>query len=477
LATGRRRPGDGPDNMEKVLADYGRVRGAYDEAVAADGTARRHAVAALDAVGRREPGELAAAVRDRLAHAEVGFQSVDGVGGFWVDPVPRVLAGHEWDHLEAGLIQRTRALDHFVSDVYGERAIVDEGVIPGRVLDSAEYIEPDLAGVRPPAGVWIGVAGLDVVREPGGEFRVLEDNTRTPSGIGYAVAARAVVAAELDVDETHQPRSLDEAPALLGWALRGAAPPDAGPEPQVALLSEGVSNSAWWEQRWLAERLDIPVVTPDELELRGDRLALRGGGALDVVYRRTNADRLDTDVGELLEGPWRAGTLGLVNGFGTGVADDKLAHAYVEEMIRFYLGEEPILRSVETLDLAQPGMLDRALDELEEFVIKPRGGYGGVGVVVCAHAERSDLDSVREELRTNPDGYIAQELVMLSTHPTVADGRLSPRHVDLRPFVFMGPGHEARVLPGGLTRVAFAEGALVVNSSQNGGAKDTWVMA
>jgi len=458
-----------------MLGEYGRVRGAYDEAVAADGTPRRHAAAALHAVARRGPAQLAAAVRERLSHAEVGFASGDGESGFWVDPVPRVLAGHEWAVLEHGLVQRARALDRFVADAYAERRIVAEGVVPERVLDTAEYLEPRAVGVRP-AGPWIGVAGLDVVREPGGEFRVLEDNVRTPSGIGYAIAARSAVAAELELGEAQAPRSLDDAPALLGWALRAAAPEDAAQEPRIAVLTEGASNSAWWEQRWLADRLGVPVVIPGELEHRGGRLAVRGGPVLDVVYRRTNADRLDTPVGRLLEDPWRAGRLGVVNAFGTGVADDKLAHAYVEDMVRFYLGEDPVVRSVQTYDLARPGVLERALDELERLVVKPRGGYGGVGVVICAHAERSDLERVREKLRAHPEGFVAQELVMLSTHPTVADGRLAPRHVDLRPFVFMGPDGEARVLPGGLTRVAFAEGALVVNSSQSGGAKDTWVM-
>jgi len=458
-----------------MLAGYERVRGAYDEAVGADGAPRRHAAPALAAVARRGAAELAAAVRERTAHAEVGFASADGGGEFWVDPVPRVLAGHEWDRLEGGLVQRTRALDRFVADVYSDRAIVREGVVPARVLDSAEYLEPRATGARP-AGAWIGIAGLDVVRGPGGEFRVLEDNVRTPSGIGYAVAARTVVAAELEVGEADRPRALDDARALLGWTLRAAAPEGMEGEPRMALLTDGASNSAWWEQRWLATRLDLPLVTPEQLEHRGDRLALRGGAALDVVYRRTDADRLDTRVGRLLEGPWRAGRLGVVNAFGTGVADDKLTHAYVEDMVRFYLGEEPEVRSVQTLDLGRPDALERALDELERLVVKPRGGYGGVGVVICAHAERGDLERLREDLRARPEGYIAQELVMLSTHPTVAAGGLAPRHVDLRPFIFMGPDGEARVLPGGLTRVALAEGALVVNSSQRGGAKDTWVL-
>jgi uncharacterized circularly permuted ATP-grasp superfamily protein len=220
----------------------------------------------------------------------------------------------------------------------------------------------------------------------------------------------------------------------------------------------------------------VPLVEPGDLELDGDRLRLHGGPVLDAIYRRTDADRLEDPVGALLSGPWRAGRLGLVNGYGLGMADDKLAHAYVEAMVRFYLGEEPLLRSVRTYDLRDPDRLEEALDRLDELVLKPRSGYGGIGVMICAHAERADVDRMRDEIRATPERYIAQDLVVLSEHPTLVDGRLEPRHVDLRPFVFLGPNREARVLSGGLTRVALGRGSLVVNSSQNGGAKDTWVV-
>jgi len=449
---------------------------AYDEAYEAHGRPRPHAAAALAAVARRDPAALTASVQARLAAAGVGFSSVNGGHAFWVDPVPRVLSAGEWAQLEAGLAQRVRALNAFVADAYGARRIVAEGVVPARVLDGAEYHEPTLAGMRPPGGIWIGVAGLDLVRDPSGEFLVLEDNLRTPSGIAYAMAARAAVAAELELTPGAAPRPLDDAPELLGWALRAAAP-DGVEDPVIALVTEGEANPAHWEQRRLAERLGVRLTAPEELEHRGERLAVRGGPALDVVYRRTNADRLATPVGRRLEGPWRAGTLGLVNAFGTGVADDKLTHAYVEDMVRFYLGEEPALRSVPTLDLGDPATLERALDTLETLVVKPRGGHGGVGVVVCAHARRADLDRLRAALAAAPDGYVAQELVTLSTHPTVTEDGLAPRHVDLRPFTFLGRDGEVRVLPGGLTRVARGAGALVVNSSQDGGAKDTWVLA
>jgi carboxylate-amine ligase len=216
-------------------------------------------------------------------------------------------------------------------------------------------------------------------------------------------------------------------------------------------------------------------VRPDELRLDGD-LLLHGEHTVHGVYRRTNADMLDSDVGALLGPPARAGTVGVLNAFGSGVGDDKLTHAYVEDMVRFYVGEEPQLRSVPTLDLARRDHLQQALDTFEELVVKPRAGSGGRGVMVCPHADPADVDALREEVRAKPEDWVAQPLVDLSTHPTLIDGSLSPRHVDLRPFVFMhGPDHP-RVLPGGLTRFATAEGALVVNSTQDGGFKDTWVL-
>jgi uncharacterized circularly permuted ATP-grasp superfamily protein len=247
------------------------------------------------------------------------------------------------------------------------------------------------------------------------------------------------------------------------------------------VLTDGVTNAAFWEHGWLARHLDIPLVQPSDLEQREGRLWFRPPGErqrtlVDVVYRRTDADRVDTEVGALLAPALRAGTLGVVNAFGTMVGDDKLVHAYVEDIVRFFLGEEPLLRSVETLDLGRPEVLERALDEMEQLVVKPRNSYGGVGVVICPHASPEDVEAIREKVAAAPEDHIAQPLVEISLHPTVIDGVLRPRRVDLRPFVFLRASGEAAVMPGGLTRVALDEGAMVVNSTQNGGAKDTWVM-
>jgi uncharacterized circularly permuted ATP-grasp superfamily protein len=313
---------------------------------------------------------------------------------------------------------------------------------------------------------------------------VLEDNIRTPSGIAYTAAVRTALDAHLPFADTFA--RLDPAPAfeMLGDALRAAAPDGRG-DPSIALLSDGPGNSAWWEHTEIARRLDVPIVSPDDLFVRRGRLyaGMENGGTreLQVLYRRTDEDSLRGEDGRAtwlagaLLGPCRSRNLTVVNPLGAGLADDKLVHAYVEEMVRFYLGEEPLVPSVRTYDLGDPEVLESAMPRLRELVVKPRTGHGGAGVVVCTHATDEDCRAVAERVAAEPAAWIAQETVMLSTHPTVCDGALAPRHVDLRPFV-IGAGEGAAVVPGALTRVAFEAGALVVNSSQNGGGKDTWIL-
>ena len=405
----------------------------------------------------RDPAALATAAREAVAGVTFGAK---GDERFHLDPVPRVIGAAEWDALAAGLAQRVRALDAWCGDVYGARAIVRDGVVPARVIETIDTLEPRLQGLELP--LWVGVAGLDVVREPGGGFLVLEDNLRTPSGMAYTLAAREVSLRLLEPGEP--PRPLDDLAALFWSALEGAAGRPG--RPRAAVLTDGPGNAAHWEHREVAELLGVPLVEPHELDV----------DAIDVLYRRTDGDRLADPVGRQLAEPWLAGRLALVNAFGTGVGDDKLAHAYVEDMVRYYLGEEPLVRSVRTYDLGRPEVLEEALDRIDELVVKPRAGFGGEGVVICPHAERADVERVRARVEDAPEDFVAQELVELSCHATVIDGALEPRHVDLRPFVFLGPDGAAGVLPGGLTRVAFDAGALVVNSSQNGGAKDTWVV-
>ena len=443
----------------------------YDEALLPDGRPREASAPALAAVADKDPERLVDGVRDRLDQSGVRFTAEDG-GTAPLDPVPRVLTAEEWQVVKVGLAQRVKALNAFVADAYGSRSIVKAGIVPARVIETAEHYEPAMQGVSPPGGQWIGVAGLDIVRDAEGQFRVLEDNLMTPSGFSYAVAARAAVLPELELPEADRPRAFDELPALLGGALE-AVRADGG---ETVVLTDGPQNGAHWEHAWAARALGAELVEPGDLRVDGDVLR-HGDARVSAVYRRTNEDMLDSAVGALLAGPLHAGTLGLVNVFGTGVGDDKLTHAYVEDIVRYYLGEEPAIRSVPTYDLARPDHLEHALDTFSDLVVKPRAGYGGIGVMICPHAEPADVEALRERVRETPREWVAQPLVHLSTHPTLIDGRLSPRHVDLRPFVFMhGPDHP-RVLPGGLTRYAVDEGALVVNSTQNGGFKDTWVLA
>jgi carboxylate-amine ligase len=417
----------------------------------------------------RDLDGLTTNVRARLARLGVLFRTAAGTTAFPLDPIPRVLSADDWAHIEAGAAQRVRALNAFLADAYGPRRIVAEDVVPARVIETAEHVEPQMRGVEPPGGLWVGIAGLDLARDTDGEFRVLEDNLMTPSGFGYAAAARDAVGPEYD----DHPRSFAELPLLLAGTLRAAAAVDR--EPYLVVLTDGPENAALWEHAWAAESIGVPLVEPGDLEADGDVLR-HGPHRVDGIYRRSNDDLLDTPVGQLLWPAIRAGTVGVVNAYGCGVGDDKLAHAYVEEMVRFYLGEEPQLRSVPTFDLGRPDHLERALDTFAELVVKPRAGHGGFGVMVCPHAEPSDVEELRDRVRDSPGEWVAQPFVELSQHATLIDGEVAPRHVDLRPFVFMQGPDEALVLPAGLTRFAVDEGAMVVNSTQRGGFKDTWVM-
>ena len=455
----------------------------YDEAFAESGRPHRHYEPLFAELEQAHLGELRDTSRDEVREREITFGTEAGEMAFTVDPVPRIIPATEWDELERGLIQRVRALNAFIADVYSERDIIRAGRVPARVVEGAAHFEPRMRDVHVPHDAYATVAGLDLVRGTDGRLRVLEDNLRTPSGLAYVAAARDVVDASLDWMSLPARRSPDEGFELLGEALRAAAP-DGREDPFVVLLSDGPGNSAWYEHRILAARLDVPLVTLDDLEHRAGALWARvGAGArqVDVAYRRTDIDYLEEDrggltaLGEALLEPIHSRRLACVNAFGSGVADDKLVHAYVEDMVRFYLDEEPTMNSVPTYDLAEPAVRREALGRLDELVVKPRTGHGGHGVVVCPHAEPEDVRRIAEAIRARPEYYIAQETVMLSRHPTVCNERLVPRHVDLRPFIIT-VGERVAVVPGGLTRVAFDAGAMVVNSSQKGGGKDTWVL-
>lgn len=397
--------------------------------------------------------------------------------------MPRLLAADEAARLAAGLEQRVRALNAFVVDAYGERRMAAAGRIPEWIIDSAEGYEPALAGRWPGGHVPIGVAGLDLVRTAAGELQVLEDNLRTPSGFAYAIAAARVLQGALPCDVPEHDDGADALLERLAGALREALP--GCTDPAIAVVTDGRHNSAYFEHALTASQLGARLLRADELVRDGDRLLYRGESGsehpIDVVYRRCDEHRLldehgeRTLIGEMLLEPWLAGRIAIVNGFGTGVGDDKLAHAYVEEMVRFYLREEPLLRSVPTLDLTRDDNLSCLLRAPEQYVVKPRGGQGGGGVVVCAHATEQDVQRCLAAVREHPEAFVAQPLITLSTVPTAIGDSLVARHVDLRPFVFCSPGW-TRAVPAGLTRVAWGEGALVVNSSQDGGGKATWAL-
>jgi carboxylate-amine ligase len=454
----------------------------FDEAWSAPGVPREHYAPLMEALRSVDAADVLEAVTAFMAEHGVRF----GGSPFVVDALPRIISAREWDTLERGLIQRARALNRFVLDAYGAREVVAAGIVTESVLETAEGFEPDLTG-RLPSHRWpAAIIGFDVVRAPDGEFQVLEDNMRTPSGFAYAISARAAVTAALP-HGLPAPRPIE--PALwdhLRGVMRAAAPaapaaPAGASDPRTVVLTDGPDNVAYDEHAMAAEALGAVLATPEELVAGDGGLQVAGAAgaleAVDVVYRRTNEDRVRdddgamTDVARLLLEPWLTGRIGLVNAFGNGLADDKLIHGHVEDFVRFYLGEEPLVRSVPTMSVD-----DRpdVIDQLDAHVIKPRHGHGGTGVVIGPHADEEDLERLARELRQDPTAFIAQPTITLSVHPTVVSGRLEPRHIDLRPFSFAGD--DMMLMPGGLSRVAFDEGSIVVNSSQNGGGKDTWVM-
>jgi carboxylate-amine ligase len=452
-----------------------------DEAFDPEGAARPLYEHLLSSYAGADFETRAAQVAQHLGARGVAFGGDDG-WPFVVDQVPRLIEAAEWARVEAGLQRRAQALEAFVADVHGERRCFADGVVPADVLDGCPFFEPDLVGLPDPPTARIAVAGMDLVRDAAGELMVLEDNCRTPSGLAYALAARDAVR-ELHGDAIAIRDYRVELQQTLEDALAAAMPPGAADDATTVLLSDGPANTAWYEHNTLAALAGVDLLVTGDIYLDGDTLRRHDTGApIGVAYRRTDIDRLRTDdgaltpLGALLVPPLQAGTISLLNAFGTGVADDKRVHAHVDDLTRYYLGEDPLVRSVPTLDLANPAAMQEALDRAGELVLKPRDGHGGHGVVIGPSASAAELDEVRAAVRASPNGWIAQEVVALSTHPTVVDGALAPRHVDLRPFALAVGPRQWRVLPGGLTRVALAAGEMVVNSSRGGGGKDTWVL-
>jgi len=405
---------------------------------------------------------------------------------FPLDAVPRVIPQAEWVNVEAGVKQRVRALERFLADVYGEQRAVKDGVIPARLISSSEHFHRQAAGVTPANGVRIQVSGIDLIRDEHGDWRVLEDNVRVPSGVSYVISNRRVMAQTLpELFMSMRVRPVGDYPHRLLGALRAAAP-EGVEDPTVVVLTPGVYNSAYFEHTLLARLMGVELVEGRDLFCSGGRVWMRttaGPTRVDVIYRRVDDDFLDPlqfRADSMLGSPGlmlaaRLGNVTIANAVGNGVADDKLVYTYVPDLIRYYLSEEPILPNVQTWRLEEPGALEEVLDRLDELVVKPVAGSGGKGLVVGPDASAEELETLRTHLRADPRGWIAQPVVQLSTIPTLVEDGMRPRHADLRPFA-VNDGSDVWVLPGGLTRVALPEGQLVVNSSQGGGSKDTWVV-
>lgn len=404
------------------------------------------------------------------------------------DIIPRILTGAEWACLSRGLEQRVKALNLFLKDVYGPREILKAGVVPQDLVFQNPYYRPQMNHVVPPGGIYVQVAGIDVVRTDERDFYVLEDNLRTPSGVSYMLEGREIMMRLFpDLVAQQRIRPIESYPNELLATLKSMAPEDAPADPVVAILTPGPLNSAYYEHSFLADRLGVYLVEGRDLFVRDDMVYLRttqGPQRVHVIYSRIDDDFLDPLAfrpDSILGAPglisaYRAGNVTICNSPGTGVADDKAIYSYVPDIVKFYLGEEPLLKNVPTWRCREEKGLAYVLEHLEDLVVKEVHGSGGYGMLVGPHATKEMREEFRQRILANPANYIAQPTLSLSTCPVFANGGLEPRHVDLRPFVLTGRDG-VRIVPGGLTRVALKAGSLVVNSSQGGGTKDTWVLS
>ncbi len=476
------------------------MRPSFDEMLAAPDAVREH-YAAYQRWLARQPGDV---MRSRRDEAEVIFRRVgitfavygakddDGAGTERLIPfdlIPRVIPAHEWSEIERGLRQRVTALNRFVHDVYHAQDIVRAGLVPAeQIVTNAQY-RPEMIGVDVPGGVYSHIAGIDIVRaanaDGSGSYYVLEDNLRVPSGVSYMLENRKMMMRLFpELFSQHRVAPVAHYPDLLLETLRAVAPPSVN-EPTCVLLTPGMYNSAYFEHAFLAQQMGIELVEGQDLFVRDNFVYMRttrGPRRVDVIYRRLDDDfldplafRPDSTLGCAgLLAAYRAGNVTLANAIGTGVADDKSIYPYVPKMIEFYLGEQPVLQNVPTYLCRESDDLNYVLDHLSELVVKEVHGAGGYGMLVGPAATKQEIDDFRAALLAKPGGYIAQPTLALSTCPTFVDNGIAPRHIDLRPFVLSGK--TVQMVPGGLTRVALKEGSLVVNSSQGGGTKDTWVL-
>ena len=402
------------------------------------------------------------------------------------DLIPRIIAAEEWRRLERGIVQRVAAINAFLADVYHRQEIVRAGIIPSELINANKAFMPQMCGFTPPGNVYTHVVGVDIVRTGPDEFFVLEDNARVPSGVSYMIENRATMLQMFpELFASHRIRTVSDYPKQLFRSLARCARSFID-NPNMAVLTPGIFNSAYYEHSFLADEMGVDLLQGSDLEVRDGRVIIRtteGTAPVDVIYRRIDDDYIDPlsfNPNSMLGTPglfdaYRSGAVMLANAPGAGIADDKAIYAYMPEIIQFYMGEKPLLDNIPTWRCAEPKNLAYVLSNLAKLVVKEVHGSGGYGMLVGPAASKRELAAFTRKLQANPANYVAQPTLSLSTVPVLTKSGLAPRHVDLRPFVLVSP-EEIRVTPGGLTRVALKKGSLVVNSSQGGGTKDTWVL-
>jgi uncharacterized circularly permuted ATP-grasp superfamily protein len=467
---------------------------AFDEMTGSGGEIRRP-YAALDRWLKEAPADLLAL---RRSQAELFFRRIGITFAVYGDEesterlipfdiIPRVLMKAEWDRLEKGLRQRVTALNMFLADVYGPQECIKAGIVPPDLIYRNACFQLQMVGFQVPHDIYCHIAGIDVVRVDADTFYVLEDNARTPSGVSYMLENREVMLRLFpELFNQHRIAPVENYPDALLATLRSVAPRTSSADPTVCLLTPGQFNSAFYEHSFLADKLGVELVEGSDLFVKDDIVFMRttqGPKRVDVIYRRIDDDFIDPLVFRSdsvlgvpgIIGAYKAGNVTLANAVGTGVSDDKAVYSYMPEIVRFFTGEEPILKNVPTHRCREPDALKYVLDNLGDLVVKEVNGSGGYGMLVGPHASKAQIETFRKKLKAQPEGFIAQPTLALSTCPTFVASGVAPRHVDLRPYVLSG-ANGITCIPGGLTRVALKEGSLVVNSSQGGGTKDTWVL-
>src|SRR3979490_1775700 len=467
---------------------------AFDEMKGTDGTSR-----APYGELARWLGEIPADVLDyRRREAELLFRRIGITFSVYgeadaqerlipFDVLPRILSAAEWELLRVGLVQRVKAINRDIADVYGRREILKAGIVPEDLVFQNPVFRPEMNGHRVPHDIYVHIAGIDIVRVDAETFYVLEDNARTPSGVSYMLENREIMLRLFpELFARHRVAPVENYPDELLATLKSVAPAIANSDPTVVLLTPGVFNSAYYEHSFLADKLGVELVEGRDLFVKDELVFMRttrGPKRVDVIYRRIDDDfldplafRPDSALGVPgLMSSYHAGHVTLANAVGTGIADDKAVYSYMPQIVKFYLGEEPILKNVPTWRCREADQLAYVLDHIEELVVKEVHGSGGYGMLIGPKADKATIAAFRAKLKSNPRNFIAQPTLALSTCPTCVEEGVAPRHVDLRPFVLTGRDR-IRIVPGGLTRVALKKGSLVVNSSQGGGTKDTWVL-